>query len=265
MVNSSLIGNRAERGGTGGGLDCSGSTVLLENCTVKENVASYGAGMFLGGSNGLIIRTVVAGNFGGSAVECWDNDYATDSSPVFVNCIIALNSGTGVYAEFSGPRFINCTISGNGSGGIDMFDWGWRAFPLTIHNSIVSGNGGLDIDGQLYDAPGIPVVANYSCYWGVVLTGIGSIIADPHFVDVARGDYRLQPSSPCIDTATSINAPPRDIEGNPRPVDIPGVGRDGPDAYDMGAYEYQPKTSQATNLWILYGTGRVETLPSRSR
>jgi len=46
---------------------------------------------------------------------------------------------------------------------------------------------------------------------------------------VAKGDkykimdYHLRGESPCIDTGTSIGCPTIDIEGNPRPVDVPGV------------------------------------------
>ncbi len=68
--------------------------------------------------------------------------------------------------------------------------------------------------------------------------GVGSIGDEPSFVDREGGDYRLLSSSPCIDTATDTDLT-TDIEGNRRPVDVIGVGRDGQDAYDMGAYEFQ--------------------------
>jgi hypothetical protein len=68
--------------------------------------------------------------------------------------------------------------------------------------------------------------------------GEGNIDADPLFVDPENENYRLQAGSPCIDSA-STTGPFNDLDGNPRPVDIPGVGRDGAGAFDMGAYELQ--------------------------
>ncbi|NUN96028.1 MAG: hypothetical protein HUU16_07620, partial [Candidatus Omnitrophica bacterium] len=58
----------------------------------------------------------------------------------------------------------------------------------------------------------------------------------------------LQPESPCIDTA-GTSGPSDDLDGNPRPADVAGLGRDGTgDEYDMGAYEFQlpPPTPTVT-------------------
>jgi hypothetical protein len=68
--------------------------------------------------------------------------------------------------------------------------------------------------------------------------GPGNIDADPLFVDPENGDFRLQYGSPCIDSGTFTESL-TDLDGNARPIDIPGLGVDGPGAFDMGAYEYQ--------------------------
>jgi hypothetical protein len=68
--------------------------------------------------------------------------------------------------------------------------------------------------------------------------GVGNISVDPLFVNPEEGDFRLQANSPCIDSGTVV-ALAEDIDGNPRPVDIPGVGHSGAAAFDMGAYELQ--------------------------
>jgi hypothetical protein len=78
---------------------------------------------------------------------------------------------------------------------------------------------------------------SYSCIQGGY-SGPGNISEDPLFRDPANGDYRLQPLSPCIDTA-GTSGPSDDLNGNPRPVDIAGIGREVTDTYDMGAYEFQ--------------------------
>ena len=53
-------------------------------------------------------------------------------------------------------------------------------------------------------------------------------------------DYYLRDAmSAAIDVGTATNAPGNDIEGTVRPIDIPGVGGEGTDSFDIGAYEYQ--------------------------
>ena len=70
--------------------------------------------------------------------------------------------------------------------------------------------------------------------------GVGNISEDPLFVNADGGDFHLQANSPCIDSA-SVNGPVNDLDGNARPLDVPGTGRDGTgDEFDMGAYEYIP-------------------------
>ncbi len=56
------------------------------------------------------------------------------------------------------------------------------------------------------------------------------IRADPLFIDLGAGDYRLQASSPAIDRALDLGYT---IDYNARPVPVG-------DAPDMGAFEYQP-------------------------
>jgi hypothetical protein len=65
--------------------------------------------------------------------------------------------------------------------------------------------------------------------------GEGNINADPHFYSMFG--YGLTPASPCIDSATV--GPALDLSFDPRPVDIPGIGREGEGAYDMGVFEFQ--------------------------
>ncbi len=56
-----------------------------------------------------------------------------------------------------------------------------------------------------------------------------NLFAEPKFTAIEKEDFRLQSSSPCIDSGTMVTGLMDDIEGNPRPI---GKG------YDMGAYEY---------------------------
>ena len=120
----------------------------------------------------------------------------------------------------------NCTIIGNYPN-----DFYWQIFPPTLINCILWGASGI-FNGAQGEAD-----ISDSCIQGGY-PGSGNISEDPLFRDAANGDYRLQPTSPCIDTA-GTSGPPDDLNGNPRPVDIAGIGRDVTATYDMGAYEFQ--------------------------
>jgi len=52
------------------------------------------------------------------------------------------------------------------------------------------------------------------------------------FVDAARHDYRLAAGAAAIDAGVSLSAVTVDRQGVPRPVGV---------AYDIGAYEWQPR------------------------
>jgi len=78
-------------------------------------------------------------------------------------------------------------------------------------------------------------------------SGPGNIAVDPSFVDPTIGDFHLQYGSPCIDTGTSVSIS-MDMDGNPRPADVPGLGADGTGReFDMGAFEFQPNYASASD------------------
>ena len=78
-------------------------------------------------------------------------------------------------------------------------------------------------------------IVSYSNILGV--TGEGNINLDPSFRSWFDGDFRLAADSPCIDAATGTELT-KDLDGNPRPVDVIGVDN-GPTSFDMGCYEFQ--------------------------
>jgi len=79
---------------------------------------------------------------------------------------------------------------------------------------------------------------SFSNYSGIVWFGPENMHLDPMFVDGEGGDFRLRRDSRLIDSGTRTEVL-SDFAGTARPVDIPGLGRDGAgDEFDMGAYEF---------------------------
>lgn len=94
--------------------------------------------------------------------------------------------------------------------------------PVMVRNLFFANNGA---DYQLTGAFGLP---------GGPLTHPTDISGDPRFVST-EGDFRLQSTSPAIDTADPLYAPPTDGDGRPRPL----AGAPGATARaDLGAYEF---------------------------
>ena len=153
------------------------------------------------------------------------------------NCLISRNtataSGGGVYIrdKYSNPDFLACTIAFNKCGieGVGVYNGGVG----TIVGSVLL-NGGTD---EIHESETGKIAVSYSNVRGG-WPGEGNIDTDPKFRDEEREDFRLLPDSPCIDSA-SMEGPETDLDGKARPIDVPGVGRDGEGAFDMGAYEYQ--------------------------
>jgi hypothetical protein len=89
-------------------------------------------------------------------------------------------------------------------------------------------------------SPGMPPILNVpgsNCAFFNNLTfpqepGLGgtNINVDPKLVDIANGNFRLQPGSPAIDKAAAVAGPnlDHDFTGGPRPIGVKG---------DIGAFE----------------------------
>ena len=129
------------------------------------------------------------------------------------NCLVMEN---GAGTSGGGAKYCdlnNCTVvmnSASTGGGTDS---------CIVQNSIVWGNTG----GDIYYG-----TARYSCASNIVHGENGCITNIPAFTGV--DDFRLSPTSPCINCATNEYAVGAvDFAGNPRIIDT---------TVDMGAYEF---------------------------
>jgi len=219
--------------GWGGGLYSSGG-IVLNTCHISCNHADKNGGGFYLGS-GVVRNCTVSNNscrgFGGATATI-GRSTETD----FINCVFSGNQagdgGGALYIRdvFDDPSFVNCTFVNNSAplGTAIYNEEGMGSFV-----NCVFVNGGTD---ELREVSGASMSVRYSNVQGG-WPGEGNIDGDPVFVDRDNEDFRLQVFSACIDAA-SISGATTDLDGRLRPVDIPGIGRDGEGAFDMGAYEY---------------------------
>jgi PKD repeat protein len=241
-----LVANGIYTGIGNKNLDFGGKTIYLNsvggaaNCIIDCENSGRGFYFHRGETAFAVIEgfTIRNGNADYGGVYCYF------SSPIFVNCLILGNkmrAGGGVYCTYSNPRFTNCTISGNSASDGGGVFCSFSSNP-TFRNSVIWGNTANWSGHQIYVYTGSSITLSYSCYangtndvasYGTV-TPNNCINLDPDFVDAASGNYRLEPTSPCIDIGNNSYVPAgvtTDLDGNPRIQN---------GTVDMGAYEYQP-------------------------
>jgi hypothetical protein len=205
IVNSEIDGNRS--GEWGGGVLAMDSQIV--NCLVRSNsAAERGGGLVLHGAT-TVRNTLVAGNRAGA-----------DGGGIFSDMGVTLESVT-VVGNSSG--------SGRGGGLYSSF------LSSGGYNSILYFNEDNDIYSDFED-----VTLTHCCY-GVsegTITGSGTITNNPMFMNAGSGygtnhvagDYRLQTTSPCVDTGTNQAW----MAGA---LDLAGTNRIVGGTVNMGAYE----------------------------
>jgi hypothetical protein len=163
----------------------------------------------------------------------WDIFLLDNGSNATVSsCTIIENPGAiihgGIYNESSSPTITGCVFDGFDETGMDP-----------IFN---------DPEG---DEPSNPVVSYSNIEGGCdsivdAVCGDGNIDADPLFVDLDGGDYRLANGSPCIDSGINDALPEDtfdldedDDTTESLPFDLDGNERIVGGTVDMGAYENQ--------------------------
>ena len=220
--------------GFGGAIVVNGSqNITIFNTVFTENYASEGGGAIYNRSSDLLIeRSLFHKNNsnarGGGAHT--DNGGKT----TVINSIFSENNarefGGAVYTRHNNSvsTVTNCSFWGN-----SITNHSTSA-GSTFHNFDRARSNLLNV--ILWNSiRGNPIQNNNNASASVTYsnitggyTGTGNINSNPLFIDPENGNFKLQATSPSIDTGTNNGAPSVDYDGNPRPV---GAG------YDMGAYE----------------------------
>ena len=268
LTNCQLVGNVAKTSYGGG---ANGS--LLVNCFLVSNVASmYGGGARNSALTGCVLTGNQAAGGGGGA----------DSSSL-TNCQIIGNSSPYIGGGARDSTLDACFVCGNGGfngGGLavgtalnccivsNTAAWvGGGAFSSGLTNCTIVGNSAYSAGGGTYGGPygsalalcivwdnQAPASTNfdsgdaliYCCTSPLPGAGAGNLTNDPLLTDPARGNFRLQDGSPCINAGNNLYAAgPFDLDGRPRIQNA---------VVDLGAYEYQgPSMSQFIGWLQRYG------------
>lgn len=233
-----------------GGLAGFGMSVVRS--TFTDNTASESGGaVHTAGPNPTLrlISCVMHGNSAGDrggAVHMGIN-----AGIELANCLVYGNTAPGgggaiAAGESTRPlKLVNCTVANNTGVGVAVFDAGTM---LNIDNSIIWGNSGNEINAFGSEVRYSNVQGGYP--------GFANINSNPIFQGSLGGNYRLGPTSPCIDAGRNASLPldvadldadgnvieflPRDLAGNARVTNNQGVTDSGCGTgaiADMGAYE----------------------------
>jgi hypothetical protein len=233
--------------------DHSGCGLAKCDGPIEANVITGNAGCGLSDCQGRIQGNTITGNKGyqgGGLRECGGQ--------------IANNTIIGNSAD-QGGGLANChgTIQNNliATNSADSGGGLWRCHGTIQNNTIVAnaasnGGGGLNncrgllrncivwgntapTNAQLSDV----VIPANCCIEGWTGGGQQNLGENPQFVEPARGDYRLQATSPCIDGGVNhywFAWPQRDLDGNCR---LAGA------RVDIGCYEYGATADADGDLW----------------
>jgi fructose-specific component phosphotransferase system IIB-like protein len=237
ITQNSAVGGTSSSGAGGGLYFCGGT---IQNNVISKNTAT-GSGGGLASCDAMIDGNIVAANSaandGGGLYDCGGNIISVPPAPPKPVPIISSNLIVGNLAKRGGgvsnilATIRSSTIVGNAAEeGGGLYDC------RTILNCVIWGN----TAAQLAVPYGL-ALATHSCIQDWTGGGEGNISDDPQFVDPNGPDgdpqtwednnYRLSPSSPCIDTGANEAWmwEAVDLDGNPRIWNA---------TVDMGAYEY---------------------------
>jgi len=249
--------------GYGGGIHINSNNVSVSYCTIRNNYALWGGGIFINQNRNPAINNCFVYNnqslHGGGGIYCW-----TGSSSIITNCIFDNNhcletvtayyTGGGLAAQTGcAIKVINCTFVRNTSARPEGQGLLLHSCPNSrIINSIFWGTPAKQIYCYVTSAN---VIINCA-YRGityttgspvnpVILNATNTAPDGPNFTATDGSDWSILYESPCrdkgVDSYPGVTIPALDYTGNIRSKTT-----------DIGAYEVRYsewKTTAATTDW----------------
>jgi hypothetical protein len=267
-------GGNANSGGSnndrGGGILCVGSSPTVRNCSFENNRCTFGGGAgYINGSapsfTDCQFIDCIGGSFGGAfdiagggavrydrcwfegcsaqragALEVFSSNGVVISNSVFVdNTATGSSGGGGLWFGSGGSAQVrNCVVVGNTATAQQQGGLRDQGSNVSVANCVFWDNAG--IGGAQNSANQIGGTTASYCIVEGGLAGVGNSGANPMFVDLAGGDFHLQPGSPCIEAGNSTligTGITLDYDLNPRVADDPLIPNLGVGGLEIGIYE----------------------------
>lgn len=170
----------------------SNGTLTITNCVFKNLYAGGSSNSLFGATSAVVTL---------SFVNClFNNIYSTASS----SALVGMEGHNASYPK--SVTLTNCTIYLI-TGGASLLDYIFFSqyavtyFTPTVKNCVIyNGTGGtVNYSNSISNG-----ACTYSCNYLITSppSGTGNITSDPLFVDAANANFKLRPTSPCIDTGT---------------------------------------------------------------
>ena len=228
LISGNRIWNNADD--SPGNPDSEGHGVIMDYCltaggvTIENNLIYNNEGwcIIVLNSNGAVIRNNI----------CYHNGIRPGSGE-----ISAIGNNLTIFNNILAPRQSQVALN------IRLARSDFTVDPATVSE----GN-------DLLDVPATAVAVLWGDSQGTVSQfqsrngrgwGVGSLAADPRFVDEFGFNFHLQNSSPAIDKGNTARAPSIDFDGQPRPAGT---------AADIGAFEFASDSTPLpapTNLRVI--------------
>ena len=199
----------------GGSINLQGKAYALKLETLKlyHNGTSAVYGLVNGGTISVEVESCIL-EMGGSTLTATNRGWFSGAnnqvtSLKIIDSVVTGGADSTTYGAFLGGHPITKTyddlnfqrntfvVTGGGANKFATYSTGFSS--SIFKNNIFVGNGNSETLGFT------PLTASNNCYHnnGISSGSGGSVFTDPQFVDSANGDYRLRPSSPCINAGTA--------------------------------------------------------------
>lgn len=240
-------------GACGSGTECnsvSGNRAVTVD-SEGHDVATFGSAILIQSHGVLRARQLaMRSNQGAHAIRVADTLF---TQLLLDTCLLAENTDYGELVTLgSASAMINqCTFANNTNVAEGYVVLRANA-DLTLTNSIFAQG----TQTTLFNADtGAAMHLDYVMSMETSSLGAGTHIiqADPGFVDPGQGDFHLRLNSPAVDIAPAGASGDKDLDNRPRDQDLPEVPNIDGGLRDLGAYERQLSTCDASDTIFCNG------------